>query len=80
MNRLVSVGLLSLGMTLTANAQHYKVSGQIPIGGEGGWDYLYADSPNRTLYVSHSTEVEIVDLDSDKTVGKITGLKAFTES
>jgi YVTN family beta-propeller protein len=75
MNRLVSVGLLSLGMTLTANAQHYKVSGQIPIGGEGGWDYLYADSPNRTLYVSHGTEVEIVDLDSDKAVGKITGLK-----
>jgi YVTN family beta-propeller protein len=62
-------------MTLTANAQQYKVTGQIPIGGEGGWDYLYADSPNRTLYVSHGPEVEIVDLDSDKAVGKITGLK-----
>jgi DNA-binding beta-propeller fold protein YncE len=75
MNRLVAVALLSLGMTLTATAQHYKVSGQIPIGGEGGWDYLYADSANRTLYVTHGTEVEIVDLDSDKVVGKITGLK-----
>jgi YVTN family beta-propeller protein len=77
MNRLVWVGLLSVGMALTVNAQQYKVTGQIPIGGEGGWDYLYADSPNRTLYVSHGSEVEIVDLDSDKTVGKITGLKGI---
>lgn len=75
MNRLVAVALLSLSMTLAAKAQQYKVSGQIPIGGEGGWDYLYADSPNRTLYVTHGTEVEIVDLDSDKVVGKITGLQ-----
>jgi DNA-binding beta-propeller fold protein YncE len=80
MRRVIATAFLffiSLGMTLTANAQHYKVSGQIPLGGEGGWDYLYADSPNRTLYVTHGTEVEIVDLDSDKPVGKITGLKGI---
>jgi DNA-binding beta-propeller fold protein YncE len=77
MNRTIAVTLLLTGMTLAANAQHYKVSGQIPLGGEGGWDYLYADSPNRQLYVTHGTEVLIVDLDSDKVAGKITGLQGI---
>ena len=57
------------------NAQQYKVTGRIPIPGEGGWDYLYADSPSRTLYVAHDTVVDIVNLDSEKPVGKISGLK-----
>ncbi len=52
-------------------AQTYKVNGAIKIGGTGGWDYLAADAANRRLYVSHDTEVDIVDLDSGKPVGKI---------
>ena len=47
---------------------------KIPIGGEGGWDYLTADSPVRRLYVSHAAQVEVIDLDAGKPVGKISGL------
>ena len=32
------------------------------IGGEGGWDYLSVDSKNNTLYLSHATQVEVLDL------------------
>jgi len=69
------IGLLLLGLSLQGNAQHYKVSGRIPLGGEGGWDYLFADSANGQLYVSHGTQVEVVDLASEKPVAKITGMK-----
>ncbi len=55
-------------------AQTYKVTGSINIGGNGGWDYLTADSQNRRLYVSHGNEVVVVDPDSEKVVGHITGL------
>jgi YVTN family beta-propeller protein len=68
-------GLFLLGLSLQGNAQHYKVSGRIPLGGEGGWDYLFADSVNGQLYVSHGTQVEVVDLASEKPVAKITGMK-----
>jgi DNA-binding beta-propeller fold protein YncE len=54
-------------------AQGYKVKGSIAIGGSGGWDYLAADAPNRKLYVSHGTQVEVVDLHSNKPAGKIPG-------
>jgi YVTN family beta-propeller protein len=56
-------------------AQQYKVTGTIPIPGDSGWDYLVADGANRLLYVSHGTQVELLDLDSEKLVGKIDGMK-----
>jgi DNA-binding beta-propeller fold protein YncE len=50
------------------------VAKEIPIGGEGGWDYLTVDSAGRRLYVSHATKVVVVDVDSDKTVGEVGNL------
>jgi len=52
-------------------AASYKVVKSIPVPGEGFWDYLTADSENRRLYVSHGTEVAVLDLDSGKLLGKI---------
>jgi YVTN family beta-propeller protein len=54
--------------------QRYKLQNTIPIGGSGGWDYLMADSDGRRLYVSHGTEVVVLDLDSQKIVGRVSGL------
>jgi DNA-binding beta-propeller fold protein YncE len=43
------------------------------IGGEGGWDYLLADADGRRLYVSHSGQVEVLNLDTHEKIGKIAG-------
>jgi YVTN family beta-propeller protein len=53
----------------------YRVLTQWKIGGEGGWDYLTSDSPAHRLYVTHGPRVEVLDSDSGKVVGSITGLK-----
>lgn len=66
--------LFLIGAMSAAQAPGYKPAGSIQIGGTGGWDYLTADAANHRLYVSHATQVEVVDLDSGKPVGKITGL------
>ena len=68
-------GLLLFGFSLAVSAQQYRVSGRIPLDGEGGWDYLAVDSVNGHLYVSHGTEVAVVDLASQKPMTKITGMK-----
>ncbi len=65
----VLIGFL-FGISLLTAAS-YKVVKSIPVSGEGFWDYLTADSENRRLYVSHGTEVAVLDLDSGKEVGKI---------
>jgi DNA-binding beta-propeller fold protein YncE len=55
-------------------APGYHVAREIQIGGEGGWDYLTVDPAARRLYASHSTKVEVVDLDSGKKVGEVLNL------
>jgi hypothetical protein len=67
---LLVLGVVSCGGIY---AQSYKETGAISIGGTGGWDYLAADARNRRLYVSHGTEVDVIDLNSSKPVGKIEG-------
>src|SRR6267143_124643 len=47
----------------------YMVVGRYPIGGTGGFDYVTLDSAARRIYVSHATQVEVLDADSGKVVG-----------
>jgi DNA-binding beta-propeller fold protein YncE len=67
--------LLALSSLIAIAAPTYKLTKSISVAGEGGWDYLYADSPNRKLYVSHGTEVDVLNLDKGDIAGKITDLK-----
>ena len=73
--RIVAALALFLGTVATLNAQQYKTTGRIPLSGDEGWDYLIADAANRQLYVSHGTEVQVVNLDSGKQVASIGGMK-----
>ena len=52
-------------------ADGYSIVKKIPIPGEGSWDYLSVDEGARRLYVSHGTQVEVVDVDSGAVVGNI---------
>jgi DNA-binding beta-propeller fold protein YncE len=56
---------------LGASDSNYRVIKKIPIPGQGSWDYLAVDDGGRRLYVSHGTQVEVLDVDSGAIVGKI---------
>jgi DNA-binding beta-propeller fold protein YncE len=70
MRRLL-LALLLTGCVSAAKTPHYRVVRYIPIGGEGGWDYLAVDAASRRIFVSHATHVVVVDADSGKVVGDI---------
>jgi DNA-binding beta-propeller fold protein YncE len=55
-------------------ANGYHLLREIPVTGDGGWDYLSVDSAMRRLYVTHGTKVVVIDLDHDAVVGEIEGL------
>ena len=63
--------LVMLAAQAGAAEPHYKFVKDIPIGGGGGWDYIYADSAGHRLYVTHGTKVVVVDTQQDKVVGSI---------
>jgi DNA-binding beta-propeller fold protein YncE len=71
MKKLLAVASFVAATTLAAAAPHYHVLRHIPIGGEGGWDYLAVDSAAHRLYVSHSDRVNVVDTSTGKVVGEI---------
>jgi YVTN family beta-propeller protein len=49
----------------------YSITKKITLPGEGSWDYLAVDQSARRLYVSHGTQVEVIDVDSESVVGNI---------
>jgi YVTN family beta-propeller protein len=49
----------------------YKLIKDVPIGGDGGWDYLTVDAGAKRLYISHGTKVVVYDMTKDEIVGEI---------
>jgi DNA-binding beta-propeller fold protein YncE len=49
----------------------YSVVKKISIAGTGSWDYLMVDEAARRLYVSHGTQVEVIDIDALTVVGNV---------
>lgn len=68
--------LLLLPCWLQAQQSQYHVSDRWKIGGEGGWDYLLADGPAHRLYVTHNSRVEVLDTQTGKVIGAVTGMKS----
>ncbi|MGE0042348.1 MAG: YncE family protein [Vicinamibacterales bacterium] len=72
MRRALTLILLLLAGSLTAHAAGtYHLVKEIPIGGDGGWDYITVDHAAHRLYVSHATKVVVVDIDAGRVIGEI---------
>ncbi|HTJ51798.1 MAG TPA: hypothetical protein VL443_20200 [Cyclobacteriaceae bacterium] len=72
-NLLLLVLAISFLFTSKLNAQSpgFHLIKKTVIGGEGGWDYLTVDVENRRLYISHSTQVEVLNADTHEKIGVI---------
>jgi DNA-binding beta-propeller fold protein YncE len=55
----------------------YRVLRTIPLGGQGGWDYVTVDSAARRVYIPRSTHILVIDADSGKQVGDIQGMNGL---
>ncbi len=69
------VSLVALATTLALSAvaanAGYKVVKTWKLGGDGGWDYLSADSEGHRLFIARGTRVTVVDTESGKAIGTI---------
>jgi DNA-binding beta-propeller fold protein YncE len=69
----VMAGILLSLMGLSAqNSNGYKIIQKISLPGDGFWDYLNADDATGMLYVSHGKMVNVVDMNTGKSVATIT--------
>ena len=60
-----------LASALAAAENPYHVVGKYEVGGEGGWDYVTLDGAARRIYLSHATQVDVIDADNGKKIGVI---------
>jgi YVTN family beta-propeller protein len=68
---LIVCAIVSLFVGASLAASGYRLLKKIPVGGQGGWDYLAVDEAGRRLFVSHETQVEVIDFASNSVSGKV---------
>ena len=62
---------VSMSLALLQAGTGYKVETRYPVPGNGGFDYVTIDSNARRLYLSHGTQVDVIDPDNGKLIGTI---------
>jgi len=72
MNLRTALVAASIAITAFQGGTGYRVQTRYPVPGNGGFDYITIDSATRRLYVSHGTQVDVVDADDGKLIGTIT--------
>ena len=75
----ISFLLLALSVSFFAfsqsNSSGIGLLKKTVIGGEGGWDYISVSADDRRLYLSHGTQVEVINADSHGKIGVIPNTK-----
>lgn len=76
-------GILSLGLMLfaspsseaaTPQSSGFRVLNTYKLGGLGGWDYVTVDPEAHRVYIPRSTHIMVVDEETGKLIGDITGM------
>ena len=70
----IAASILLLAGTASAQST-YKITRKFALEGEGGWDYITADTVQQRLFVSHGTVVQVVDINSGNLLGTIADTK-----
>ena len=73
-----TLALVGGALTFAANdAGGYKVLRRIPVGGDGGWDYLRVDSDTHRIFLSRGDHMMVVDLGTGKLVADLKDTKGI---
>ncbi len=59
------------GLVVAQDAAGWHVARRIVVGGEGGWDYPLYDGTAHRLFLSHGTQVDVVDAESGAVIGHV---------
>jgi YVTN family beta-propeller protein len=65
-----ALGLFATAV-LAAPPSGYHIIKNVPVPGTGGWDYVAVDESARRVYISHATQVEVMNADTFELVGTI---------
>jgi DNA-binding beta-propeller fold protein YncE len=72
----IASGLIFLFGALILNSQTpgYHITHTWTLGGDGGWDYVVPDPPNHRVFIARQNRVMVVDEETGKLLGEVTGI------
>src|SRR5437588_9648491 len=62
-------------LLLAQSSSSYHITRTYQLGGDGSWDYIVPDPPNHRLFIARQNRVMVVDEDSGKLLGEVTGVQ-----
>ena len=65
----------TLAALAAQSSSSYRVTHTYLLGGDGSWDYVVPDPPHHRLFVARQNRVMVVDEDSGKLLGEVTGIQ-----
>ena len=68
------LSLATMTFLVAQSSSSYRVTHTYTLGGDGSWDYIVADPPNHRLFIARQNRVMVVDEDSGKLLGEVTGI------
>ena len=69
--RILFLAMFATATVALAASVNYQVLKKAAVPGAGGWDYVIVDENGRRVYVTHATQVDVLDADSAAVVGTI---------
>ncbi|HWD00063.1 MAG TPA: hypothetical protein VG456_25065 [Candidatus Sulfopaludibacter sp.] len=67
--------ILTLASAALAQPHTYRITHTYLLGGDGSWDYVIPDAPHHRLFVARQNRVMVIDEDSGKLLGEVTGIQ-----
>jgi DNA-binding beta-propeller fold protein YncE len=67
--------LPALTLLLGQSSSSYRVTHTYLLGGDGSWDYVVPDPPHHRVFIARQNRVMVVDEDTGKLLGEVTGIQ-----
>ena len=74
-NLVLLVTLATVAPLLAQSSSAYRITHTYTLGGDGSWDYIVPDPPNHRLFIGRQNRVMIVDEDTGRLLGEVTGIQ-----
>src|SRR4051812_17076256 len=74
MHKTAIVLVATVASLLAQSRSLYRVTHTYSLGGDGSWDYIVPDPPRHRLFIARQDRVMVVDEDTGKLLGEVTGL------
>src|SRR5947199_10539170 len=73
--RKLSLFLVFAASLVSQSSSTYHITHTYPLEGEGSWDYVVPDPPHHRLFIARQNRVLVVDEDSGKLLGEVSGIQ-----